>query len=299
MRRQFLFGFIALCLTYSLGAQLLRDSDRDAVAMRMIAHQIMLWQGDSSQAIPPVIALENSTYRINFNTDIQFEPAELVDFIEQVTLEYQIAQDYRVQVRSCVGDSIIYSYQVGKTEQHDIVPCIGRMQKKACYYLKFQILSEEIPQERMEFTENQTLDQESGLIPNWVYLLVFLIILLVVLGYIKLKNVKNDMPKRVVGQHETMQIGATTFSQQSLSLIFKDEKTELSAKEADLLAFLAENLNQRVEKELILKEVWGDEGDYVGRTLDVFISKLRKKLARDTSIRIVNIRGVGYQLLVE
>jgi len=58
-------------------------------------------------------------------------------------------------------------------------------------------------------------------------------------------------------------------------------------------------VNTTVEREVILNIVWGDEGDYVGRTLDVFISKLRKKLEVDSSIKIVNIRGVGYKLVTD
>jgi DNA-binding response OmpR family regulator len=61
---------------------------------------------------------------------------------------------------------------------------------------------------------------------------------------------------------------------------------------------LNNTVNNTVEKEIILKEVWGDEGDYVGRTLDVFISKLRKKLESDDKVKIVNVRGVGYKLVV-
>ena len=53
-----------------------------------------------------------------------------------------------------------------------------------------------------------------------------------------------------------------------------------------------------MEREKILATVWGDEGDYVGRTLDVFVSKLRKKLEADANVRIVNIRGVGYRLVL-
>ena len=68
--------------------------------------------------------------------------------------------------------------------------------------------------------------------------------------------------------------------------------------EADLLFLLHTFANDTVEREIILKNVWGDDGDYVGRTLDVFISKLRKKLEADSSIRIVNIRGVGYKLVL-
>ena len=61
---------------------------------------------------------------------------------------------------------------------------------------------------------------------------------------------------------------------------------------------LYQKANTTVERDIILNKVWGDEGDYVGRTLDVFISKLRKKLETDSTIKIVNIRGVGYKLVI-
>lgn len=58
------------------------------------------------------------------------------------------------------------------------------------------------------------------------------------------------------------------------------------------------SVNATVERDDILKSVWGDDGDYVGRTLDVFISKLRKKLEADSNIKIINIRGIGYKLVL-
>jgi len=61
---------------------------------------------------------------------------------------------------------------------------------------------------------------------------------------------------------------------------------------------LHKNRNTVIEREKLLSEVWADEGGYVGRTLDVFISKLRKRLEGDPSLKIVNIRGVGYKLIV-
>jgi DNA-binding response OmpR family regulator len=56
--------------------------------------------------------------------------------------------------------------------------------------------------------------------------------------------------------------------------------------------------NSTTERDVILNAVWGEDGDYVGFTLDVFILKLRKKLENDESLRIVNIHGVGYKLIV-
>jgi DNA-binding response OmpR family regulator len=84
-----------------------------------------------------------------------------------------------------------------------------------------------------------------------------------------------------------------------MALSFEDKSVELSSKEAELLSLLHNFANAPLEREVILQKVWGDEGDYVGRTLDVFISKLRKKLEADANVKIVNIRGVGYKLVMD
>ena len=82
-------------------------------------------------------------------------------------------------------------------------------------------------------------------------------------------------------------------------LLINHKRIELTSKEADLLLLLYNMVNTTVEREVILNKVWGDQGDYVGRTLDVFISKLRKKLEADSSVKITNIRGVGYKLVMD
>jgi len=74
---------------------------------------------------------------------------------------------------------------------------------------------------------------------------------------------------------------------------------ELTSKESELLNLLYGSTNKTVEHDFILNKVWGDEGDYVGRTLDVYISKLRKKFGNDATIQIKNIKGLGYKLIVE
>ena len=94
-------------------------------------------------------------------------------------------------------------------------------------------------------------------------------------------------------------IGASKFDQKNRALSFENNSVELSNKEAELLYLLCTAANTPVAREVILQNVWGDEGDYVGRTLDVYISKLRKKLEADTSVKIVNIRGIGYKLVTD
>ncbi|MDD7915612.1 helix-turn-helix domain-containing protein [Polaribacter ponticola] len=78
----------------------------------------------------------------------------------------------------------------------------------------------------------------------------------------------------------------------------KTKEITLSKKECELLEIFVANENQVVKREDLTKQVWEDNGVIVGRSLDTYISKLRKKLQEDTSIKLTNIHGVGYKLEV-
>ncbi len=94
-------------------------------------------------------------------------------------------------------------------------------------------------------------------------------------------------------------LGQFTLDPHQMALVNQGKSTPLSGKEWELLLLLKAHANQTLNRETILNQVWGDEGDYIGRTLDVFISKLRKKLEHDPQLKLINIRGVGYKLSVE
>ena len=85
-------------------------------------------------------------------------------------------------------------------------------------------------------------------------------------------------------------------TEQTLSIL-GIEKT-LTLKETELLSLLAQKQNTIVKREYILVNLWGRNDYFLGRSLDVFISKLRKKLTKDQNISIENIRGVGFRLNV-
>ena len=105
--------------------------------------------------------------------------------------------------------------------------------------------------------------------------------------------------KKVELDSNKIKLGDYIYDPKKMVLIRKEKTIELTSKENELLSLLYEFANETVNKETILNKVWGDEGDYVGRTLDVYISKLRKKLENDSSIELKNIRGIGYKLIVE
>ncbi|HNP18423.1 MAG TPA: response regulator transcription factor [Fulvivirga sp.] len=94
-------------------------------------------------------------------------------------------------------------------------------------------------------------------------------------------------------------IGKFRFDYTALSLTIGDEKKHLTQKEADILRFFCVHKNQVVKREDILNEVWGDDDYFLGRSLDVFISKLRKYLAADEQLKIFNRHGVGFELIID
>lgn len=97
----------------------------------------------------------------------------------------------------------------------------------------------------------------------------------------------------------TFAIGKYTFDYPTQKLSLKGgEAQKLTTKEADLLRLLCLNANQVLEREIALKLVWGNDSYFTGRSMDVYITKLRKFLKDDTNIEIVNVHGTGYKLRV-
>lgn len=97
---------------------------------------------------------------------------------------------------------------------------------------------------------------------------------------------------------DLMQIGGYTFDHSNLTLKLGQESATLTRKEADLLLLLARHKNQLLTREFTLKTIWGTDDYFIGRSMDVFITKLRKHLKGDPSIAITNVHGVGFRLEV-
>lgn len=92
-------------------------------------------------------------------------------------------------------------------------------------------------------------------------------------------------------------IGDFIFDYAKQSLTYNNETEVLTYREAEVLSHLYRNKNEMVTRSHILKEIWGDDDFFNGRSLDVFITKLRKKLDKDKDVQIINSRGYGYKLI--
>ncbi|NRD23311.1 response regulator transcription factor [Winogradskyella litoriviva] len=96
---------------------------------------------------------------------------------------------------------------------------------------------------------------------------------------------------------EVITLGNFTFNFPKQQLQFKnDTSIQLTHREAHLLFHLIKNKNKVLDRSLILNKLWGTDDFFTARSMDVFISKLRKKLKKDENIQIINVRGFGYKL---
>lgn len=96
---------------------------------------------------------------------------------------------------------------------------------------------------------------------------------------------------------EDIVIGNYAFNLTKQTLNHSGNTLFLTHREASLLHLLIENKNDILDRSLVLKKIWGDDDFFNGRSMDVFITKLRKKLSLDPNIQIINVRSQGYKLI--
>ena len=106
-----------------------------------------------------------------------------------------------------------------------------------------------------------------------------------------------NMQKLQLGTTE-YKFGRFMFDYQKQILTFDEEKHKLTTKEAEMLRALLQNANQILERNAALKAIWGEVTYFNARSMDVYITKLRKILQQDPDISIVNIHGKGYKLVI-
>jgi Transcriptional regulatory protein, C terminal len=253
------------------------DIARREVLLRSIGHELLLQSGDSTSRVLPVKKIAENEYQIGFENELTFRSDSMVNTTRRLLARDPLAGDYVVNVLNCGNSSVAYGYAISKNKKDDIIACIGRKQPKACYMIN------------VKFKPTGLNTAKNG------YLLGSLLVLAFV-GFVFLRSVK---PRRALpdGQNTDMlTLGAVLFDAKNRKLIINGKTTDLTATESRLLLIFALSPNETIERSRLQKEIWEDEGVIVGRSLDMFISKLRKKLEFDPNINIVVIRGKGYKL---
>ena len=108
--------------------------------------------------------------------------------------------------------------------------------------------------------------------------------------------------RRVQGKRRTenaiFKIGSYTYDPHKQTLQRGEEKTKLTTKESELLTLLYQHANDILQREYALKSIWIDDNYFNARSMDVYITKLRKHLRDDEDVEILNVHGIGYKLII-
>jgi hypothetical protein len=253
------------------------DIARREIMLRRIGHELLLQAGDSTSRVLPVKKIAENEYQVSFEKNLTFRPDSLVNTTRRLLAKDPLARDYVVTVLTCGNSSAAYGYAISKNKKDDIVPCRGRVQPKACYTIN------------VKFKATGINTPKNGYLLGTLPVLAFV-------GFIFLASFKprSALPK---SQFTTLfTLGSVLFDAQERQLVINKKTIDLTGTETRLLLIFALSPNQIIERSRLQKEIWEDEGVIVGRSLDMFISKLRRKLEWAPDSKIVVIRGKGYKL---
>jgi two-component system OmpR family response regulator len=107
------------------------------------------------------------------------------------------------------------------------------------------------------------------------------------------------MPKAEISNQNKFKIGRFDFDNTLRTLTLDGKEVKLTTKESELLKMLAIYLDRVLEREVALNAVWGTDSYFAGRSMDVYIAKLRKYLKEDPNVEILNIHGTGFKMIVK
>jgi DNA-binding winged helix-turn-helix (wHTH) protein len=275
---------LLICLPgYSSGI----ERDKTLVTMRKIGHEVLLASGDTTSWVLPIEQVNASTFLISFQKPFSFTPKSLVEIIHRHLLQDHLSLDYLVEVNEGNMKRVAYSYEVSQLLDIRAIACVTRTPPRGLYSIQIKFA----PPPMQTASIAGVMKLAGVLLP---------VLLLAMIGW---KFYSRKAPALTEMENpassELVNIGKLTFCLEKQILRLGNERIELSSKESKLLKIFASAPNEVIDRDQLMKQVWEDEGVFVGRSLDVFVSRLRKKLQPAPSVRLVNIHGKGYKLEID
>jgi hypothetical protein len=266
------------------------DEARQRILFRSIGHELLLSVNDRTSRVPPLKKIDEGSYRLDFEKPFAFMPDSLVGIVGRNLSRMESPPEFIFTVTEAESEATAYGFTTADIIK-GTVPCIGRALPKRNYVINILV----VPAIAAASTHgwNSTLLIVTGL-------LVLVVLIIIVAWKVLAKSKQNKVvaPVKTGGtlNSESISIGKYRFYPDKYLLLCGHESTELTAKEGKLLSIFISDLNQVIDRNRLLKEGWEDEGVITGRSLDMYVSKLHKKLKKDVSVSITNVHGKGYCL---
>ncbi len=264
-------------------------NDKANLALRQTGHQLLLLNGDSTSTVPPIEELDASSFQLELNACINYDTLSFL--LTNAFNQFGIKSHFNTMVLDCDSEQIMLGFN-DLAVIEGVVACAGREQDADCNIIK--VVFEDI-----ENSQISTFYAQLGLG-------LLLALLLARLFFFPAREKELDTLSSLSNNTESnienddvFNIGNSTIDIKNQIYKFDSKAKDLTFREAKLLGYFAQNSNQILGREQLLDEVWGDEGVIVGRSLDVFVSRLRKIITDDHSINIKTVHGVGYKFEIE
>lgn len=247
------------------------------IALREVGNQILLFNQDSTSLILPVVKLEESKYELSFQNKFWLKPDILVAIVEKSFQTAALPDFYLVELIQSSDQQVAYSYEMKGDRENSIIPCFGRVLPEGRYSLQ------------VSFT-----DERANAMNEKALLFSPAVVSLLLLAFSFKKT--DSTPKEESKSNDFIALGSFKFYPEQNKLVKGHSEINLSKKECEILTIFTNNPNEVIKRDELTKRVWEDNGVFVSRSLDTFISKLRKILKEDSRVQLTNIHGIGYKL---
>lgn len=252
--------------------------DQINLALRRTADRLLRASGDSTSRIPAVEQTNAHTWRIQLQQGFSYDT---LPHILQASLDlYGIHRAYEVMIRQCGSAAIDLGFHQRDFLKEGQVPCGGRDAPAGCHYIEIVF---------------QATDRSSAF-PVQAILLATVALIGIGGGWWWYRRRTSPDQPTDEADGDWLSFGQSRLHLAGHVLVSGGVRQTLTYREAKLLRFFASHPDQVLERDIILREVWADEGVQVGRSIDMFVSRLRKKLKGDPTISIAAVHGLGYKL---
>jgi len=258
-----------------------RFSEKVNLALRRTAHYLLSINGDTTSRIPPVQHMGDSVWFIRLDRPFNYD--SLPDLLRASFDVHNIRDNYDVAVLDCEDGELQLGYNFLDFLHQKQAPCGGRELAGDCYNLQVTFVPAQM-----------------SLAQPWLWVSGGLLALLAFGGWWWAQR-ESAQPTTIVQDIDVstaLHFGNSSLDLANQLLLVNGVRQSLTYREAKLLHLFISHPNQLLEREFLLKSVWEDEGIIVGRSLDVFVSRLRKLLRADGGVQIATVHGVGYRLEV-
>jgi hypothetical protein len=285
---------ITILVIFFIASSFTKNSNRALRAkqanliIRQIGHRLLLQSGDSTSRVLPVTEIKEGTFILGFENEFVFNHDSLMVLSQGLLPKTQFPSGYTVTVHECKKASIVYGFQINNTSP-DILACSGRSQPSGCYTIEIAF---------PDFYETTFNYPFISLVCSGMLLLVSVALLIGRFGKSLVPVPVQNQDHFVIKESgpEMSALGKFLFDVKDQRLLLGSEVINLTDKECKILELLNNNFGELISRETLMQKVWINEGVITGRSLDMFVSKLRKKLSSDPGLRITNVHGKGYKL---